>query len=538
MFRKTFIASTVAVLAACGGGGGDGDGNRANASGDAVMLTASGKLISFDRADPATVRGSVSVSGLASGETLLGIDFRPADGLLYALSSTGRLYTVDASSGAATLKATLQVAAGDDNPFAGLAGSQFGVDFNPAADRLRVVSDAGQNLRINVDTGDTITDGALAATGGSASVTASAYTNAFAGTVSTQLFALDAASGLRYLQDPPNAGTLGSGVDVGVRGAGGVNGFDIDARSNAAYAALRAGNTTQLYRIDLSAAAGAGATSLGPVASGEAVVGLALRQPAPATVFGLTVDGRLVRFDPRTPNTLSAELAITGLRDAGERVVGIDFRPADGMLYALSASGNLYTVDPATGAAAFRSRLAADAADTSTPYTALAGTSFSVDFNPVADRLRVVSDTGQNLRINVDTGATTTDGEVRRATGSASVAAAAYTNSFAGAQATTLFDLDAAADVLAQQVPPNEGTLVEVGPLGRDVAAGSVAFDIAGGGNAAYAALRSGASGPFSLYSVSLATGAVATPPGLSDPALAQIGGAGGPQLLDIAVRL
>lgn len=90
------------------------------------------------------------------------------------------------------------------------------------------------------------------------------------------------------------------------------------------------------------------------------------------------------------------------------------------------------------------------ATDTTAPYAGLAGTIFSVDFNPVAHRLRVLSDTGQNLRIDVQNGATITDGDVNLAA-AATLVAGAYTNSFAGTTATTLFDLDAAADVPATQ---------------------------------------------------------------------------------------
>ena len=131
-------------------------------------------------------------------------------------------------------------------------------------------------------------------------------------------------------------------------------------------------------------------------------------------------------------------------------MVGIDFRPADGKLYALTSTARLYTVDANTGAATLKATLAADPADATAPYAGLVGTTNSVDFNPVADRLRVLSETGQSLRINVDTGATTTDGEVNRAGTPATVVAAAYSNSFAGTTTTTLFDLDANSDVLAR----------------------------------------------------------------------------------------
>jgi hypothetical protein len=531
--------AAAALLAACGGS----DYNdpapapapapQPQPVGDTVALTASGKLISFDRATPATMVGSVAVSGLAAGESLLGIDFRPADAKLYALASAGNVYTIEPSTGVATLKVALKAANGDDDPFAALVGSDFAVDFNPAADRLRVVSNSGQNLRINVDTGDATTDGVISLAGGSPHVTAAGYTNAFFGTTATQLFDIDAASGLLHLQDPPNNGTLAAGLALGVTGAQ-VNGFDIDARNNAGYAALTVAGTTNLYRVTIATGA---ATAIGAIAGGEMVRGLALQQPAAPTVLGLTTTNQLVAFDPKAPNTITSTTPITGL-NAGDMVVGIDTRPKDGLLYAVTRAGVLYTVNPATGAATLKATLAADPADATAPFTALAGTVFSVDFNPQADRLRVIGDGGQNLRIVPDTGLTTTDGTINRAGAAPMLLASAYNNSFDGAPSTMLLNLDAASDVLTQQAPPNDGTLANIGALGLDIS-GMAGFDIAGGANGlALAALRSGANGLFTLYSVSLATGAATLYRNTSgNAALNQIGGANGPELLDIAIR-
>lgn len=536
LFTRSALAAAIAgtgLLAACGGG----DDAPAVPQGpvqvgDTVALTASGKLTSFNRATPGTVVGSIAVTGLAAGETLLGIDVRPADGKLYALGSAGNVYTVEPSTGVATLKVALRAAAGDDLPYTALAGTDFGVDFNPVADRLRVVSNARQNLRINVDNGDTITDGVITPATGSATVTAAAYTNSFVGTTTTQLFDIDAATGLLHLQDPPNNGTLAAGKALGVTGLA-TNGFDIDPRSNTGYAVLGTANAGTLYTVNLTTGA---ATSVGAVGGGEALKGLALIGPAAPTTIGLTNDNRLVTFDPKAPNTLTANVAITGI-GAGELVVGIDIRPADRLLYALTGNGKVYTVDATTGVATLKSTLTADPADTTAPYASLAGTSFSVDFNPMADRLRVIGITGQNLRINVDTGLTTTDGDINRAA-PAAVLAAAYTNSFAGTTATTLYDLEANSDVLAQQNPPNNGTLLDIGPLGLELA-GAAAFDIAGGDNGlTLAAIRVGATGPYTLYTVSLTTGAATLYRNTTGNAAASlIGGAAGPVLRDIAIR-
>src|SRR6185369_6170903 len=97
---------------------------------------------------------------------------------------------------------------------------------------------------------------------------------------------------------------------------------------------------------------------------------------------------------------------------SGETIAGIDIRAGGatpGTLYAVGSGGHVYSIDTTTGVATAISTLSADPADTSDPFSALSGTHFGVDFDPVFDRLRVVSDTGQNLSINVDTGATITD---------------------------------------------------------------------------------------------------------------------------------
>lgn len=536
--RAFFVPALLAVaaLAACGSSNDDQPAAPVAgpvAVGDTVALTVSGSVLSFDRATPAALKGSIAVSGLLPNEKLVGLDVRPADGLLYALSNQARLYTLNAATGVATFKAALAAATGDDNPYTALTGSQFGVDFNPVADRLRVVSDTGLNLRIDVTTGATITDGVI--NGAAAAITASAYTNAVAGTTSTQLYSLDAAGGQVYLQDPPNNGTLTAPIALGGTFAG-ANGFDIDARNNTAYAALTTAGSTALYTVPLTA--GSTATRIGTIGTGEALTGMALIQPATPKVYALTADSRLASFDPAAPATLSASMPISGLI-SGESVLGIDFRPANGKLYALTSTARLLTVDADSGASTVVATLSADAADTTLPYNGLGNAArFTVDFNPVADRLRVINDSGLNLRINVDTGATTTDGAINRTGVAPLVAGGAYGNSFAGTRSTVLYDLDAASSVLAQQVPPNDGTLVNVGALAVPFS-GAASMDIAGGANGlVLAALRTGATGPYTLYTVSLTTGAATLFRNTTgDATRSLIGGSAGPSVLDIAIK-
>lgn len=539
-FAKLLLVSAVAMsLAACGGDDHDDvvvtPPPPVVVAGDVFVLTASNKLLSFDRATPATIRTTATVTGLQAGENLLGIDVRPADGQLYGVGSTGRIYTLNGVTGVATVKATLAADAGDTTaPYTALAGTEFGVDFNPVADRLRIVSNTGQSLRINVDTGATTTDGNINGGVASTAITAAAYTNSFAGTASTTLFVIDAANATLYTQNPPNNGTLASAVPLGVA-ATGVAGFDIDARTNTGYAVMTVAGVRNLYTVNLAATT-APAALVAAIGVTEELRGIALKAPAAPIAYGLTDDARIVTFKTATPNTLDANVAVTGLA-AGERLLGFDIRPKDGLLYGISSAGRIVTIDPATGAVTVKATLVADAADATAPYTAIAGTAFGVDFNPVADRLRVIGNTGQSLRINVDTGATTTDGAVNRAGATPAVTAAAYSNSFAGTTATMLFDIDTASASLALQNPPNDGTLVNVGLLGV-AAAGDVGFDIAGGANGlALAALRTSAAGPSSLYRIDLATGAAVLSGGAATPAASAIGN-GTMGLVDIAIAL
>ncbi len=189
-------------------------------------------------------------------------------------------------------------------------------------------------------------------------------------------------------------------------------------------------------------------------------------------MYAITSDQRLVFFrEGRTSRTRE----VGPIQLSGDtRLVGIDFRPATGALWGLGDKSGVYEIDTQTGVATLRSSLTLNGV----PF-ALVGTSFGVDFNPTVDRMRVVSDTGQNLRVNVDTGATIDDPALNTggvtATG---ITAAAYTNNDADSNtATTLFDLDAALDQIAIQAPPNAGTQNATGKLGLDVAP-EIGFDI------------------------------------------------------------
>jgi hypothetical protein len=233
-------------------------------------------------------------------------------------------------------------------------------------------------------------------------------------------------------------------------------------------------------------------------ASALAVPGAA---SAAEAFYGVTQDNRLVTFQSDNVTNVEPSHAITGL-PGGENIVGLDVRPLNGQLYALGKTSRLYVINPRTGAAR---QVGA------TPLIpVLAGASFGFDFNPTVDRIRVTSDAEQNLRINPDDGTVTgVDTNLAYAPGdpgagtNPSVAGSGYTNSFAGATSTTLFDIDNARHALVTQNPPNDGTLTTVGALGTNNNA--VAFDI-GEGNVGYAVLN-GEQNRQNLFRIDLTNG-------------------------------
>lgn len=248
---------------------------------------------------------------------------------------------------------------------------------------------------------------------------------------------------------------------------------------------------------------------------------LALHPSARAEqIVALTAANQLVTFDSATPGSLQSTVAISGLL-AGDALVGIDLRPSNNILYGFaigsaaggpaSGVGKVYSINRATGVATLSATLAADPADATppTPYASVSGTYFGVDFNPVADRLRVVSDTGQNLRINVATGLTQLDGALAYAAADTNagttpqVYASAYTNSVAGAASTALYNLDGAIGTLVTQAPPNDGTLNTVALVDAIVSPDS-AFDISGQTGAGFVVLDGS-----SLSTIDLTTGAI-----------------------------
>lgn len=450
-------------------------------------VDSSNQLIRFNSSSPSNITTIGPISGL-QGESVLGIDFRPATGELFALTNGNRLVVIDKTTAAVTSSRPLSV---------GLAGSAFGVDFNPTVDRLRIISNTGQNLRVDPSTGVAIVDGAL--NGPATGAEAAAYTNSFNGATTTTLYDISSATDTLYTQAPPNNGTLvpvgAIGVDVSA-----VNGFDIFSADSTALAALTTGGATNLYRINLTTGA---ASQIGPIGGGQtSLSGFAIETGSTSNfvVYGLTTGNNLVRFNSSRANTILSSVPITGLQ-GGENLLGIDFRPATGQLYGLGNS-RIYTINTNTGAATLVGGLT----------TPLVGTNFGFDFNPVPDRIRITSDLEQNLRANPNDGTNVVDGVLAYAVGdpnavqNPNIVASGYTNSFAGSTVTTLYNIDSGLGILAIQNPPNNGTLNTVGNLGLNIT-GEAGLDIHPGNNTALAALQVQGSTNSALYTINLTTG-------------------------------
>lgn len=233
-----------------------------------VALTADQKLITFRAHQPDKVRSTATVNGLqAPDAALIGIDYRVQDGMLYGVGDGGGIYTLDPQRGTASLIGRLTVA---------LSGTTFGVDFNPAANALRITSDTGQNLRhpfAGATAGQTQTDGMLNYAGVVATgITGSAYVNNdLSATTATTLFAIDSQLDQVAVQSPPNAGTLSATGKLTVD-TGSPVGFDIYtsftndvASGNSAFASLTVGGMAGFYRIDLLTGK---ATLVGPISGG------------------------------------------------------------------------------------------------------------------------------------------------------------------------------------------------------------------------------------------------------------------------------
>lgn len=253
-------------------------------------ITDSNQLLSFDAGAPGMVSPLLSISGLQINEKLLGIDFRPRTGQLYGLGSTNRLYMIDRFSAAAT-----QVGGVFSTP---LVGSSFGIDFNPVPDRLRVISNANQNLRINPITGAVaVTDPDVQYAAGDINfgqepnIVGAAYANSVPFPSSTQLFTLDSQWDTMNRNGPsPTFQNMTTIATLPILTSDQV-GFDISGGSGIAYISVSPTKWTEFYSVNLMTGK---TTSRGMIGSGLRITDISVApvpEPATMAVAGLSLLG-------------------------------------------------------------------------------------------------------------------------------------------------------------------------------------------------------------------------------------------------------
>ncbi len=548
-------------------------------------LRSNNALVSFAVATPGTVTAVGTISGITAGQTLVGMDFRPATGELVALgydqaTTSARLYVIDRTTAVATPlgAAAFTIDLGTESP------GNIGLDFNPTVDRIRVVAASNNaNWRLNPVTGGLV-DGDLVApgiqpdgnlnyapgdlnAGRNPDVSAVAYTNSFLGAVTTTLFDADLLPNtptpgstrvILSIQNPPNGGVLNtSNTDS----QGNLVDLDFDIYNDlatgvqtgyavGAYNAGGFGFVNALGIIDFNTATIANQGAVGaPVPSANPIIDIAvfIDRTAPAVTGEiawalqntvLPAVPAFVTFDTDNPTFIRGLRQITGLT-AGQNVVGFDSRPATGALVVVGYNAGtnevqVYNVVPSTGVAT---------AVGPAIVLPLGSGNIAVDFNPVPDRIRVLSATGDSYRLNPNDGTLSgTDTDPAYQAGDpnfgqpAAVGSAAYTNSFGGSGSTLLYGIDEPQNDLVTFVGnPNAGVLSTVGPLSITLnpADRSVDLDIkfepsGVPSNTAYLVANTGSSTNDFLYTLNLSSG-VATEIG-------RIGG--GIPLRDLAIRL
>lgn len=296
--RARLAALTLGAVAALGACGDDDDGDDLTGPGASVSagrtifgIDAANNLVAFGAQNPTTAAARrVPITGLGTGETVVGIDFRasaatPADRRLYGTTTASRTVTIDTTSGAASVVGTTAFTPA-------LTGTAFGFDFNPIPTStnpapLRIHSDQDQDLRLNALTGavagvDSVLAYALGDpnVGQNPNIVGTAYTNSVAGATATELFAIDSDRDALVFLASPNSGRLTTKGLLGVK-TGPEVGFDIfgpglaAAVTAQAYATLTLEGQTRSKLYTISLASGQ-ATFIGDVNYSRPLIGISI----------------------------------------------------------------------------------------------------------------------------------------------------------------------------------------------------------------------------------------------------------------------
>jgi trimeric autotransporter adhesin len=499
-----------------------------------IAVTVDDRLITFDTATPQSVASARVLSGFDGH--VVAVDVRPANGLLYGLTDTGRLYRIDIATGVGT-----QIGAGPISPT--LFGTSVGMDFDPTTDRIRVVTDANQNLRLNPDDGSVV-DGNPTTVGTQIDadfrygdgdlfgfrlphVVEIAHESSESGT--TIAYVIDSNLDIvARLGDPDasettrNAGVLHTIGPLGVNSLGLV-GFDISRATGEAFATLTlAGEaTSKLHRVSLVTGAAILVGQVGdlqPVRSMTLGPGNGTLTTPHRVLIGLTAGGELVTFASDRPQTILDRVTVTGLV-AGDPLVAIATRPSNGRLYGVSREGRLYVINARTGVATLIS---------TTPLDVDLTGGVAMTFNASGDRLRIITDTGLNFRVAPDTGlvldtnatlaGTQIDEPFAFATGDLNELQTPFLGATTLARSSvtspfSLFAIDTSLDSLVRLGSPggtpitaNTGIVSTVGSLGVD-ATSVLGFTAVGGVGFATIVEPGGTS---RLFQIDLSTGATA----------------------------
>ena len=450
------------------------------------ITTANAIFTMSNPATPSVISGPFSVSGVAAGQVLVGLDSRPSNGALYALgydsvTQMAELYMINASGSVYSATAVSGT----------LASMNLGSTNNAAFDfvsttdnQIRVVGRNGNNYIMSAVTGNVMTTGTsgLSFAGGdlysglSSALAATAYTNSFYGADATQevgydavnnvLVKMDAGSYLNAFNNTSNTlhsiGTT-TGVVFATGGSIGMDAwYDTATHSNAVYltgSTLVSG--AHLYKYDLSSVTGT-LIDLGAIGSGSlnvrdiafSALGASSASVAGHLVTGLSLNLRnLIYFDSQNPSNISKVVSLTGMT-TGQTMIGIDYA-ANGNLYGLgynsgSHTYQLYTIDSATGSVS---------AVNSSPLALNLGTdngsgnyvNAGIRFIPtLTNRIRVLGNNGTvNAQIDATTGVVVeTDTAAQYVTGdvsfgaSANITSVAYTG-YNGDTTTQMFGFDA-----------------------------------------------------------------------------------------------
>jgi hypothetical protein len=438
-----------------------------------VGLTTNNQIFTMANASsPGTITGPFTVSGIASGQTLVALDFRPKNGTLYALaynsvSGEAQIYTLNTSTNVATaVGTTMNLQLG--------TGNSVGFDFNVINDnKVLITGTNGHSYFVNADLGMVISSATSLQyasndimASATPAISGTAHLNNFFGADVTMLTGFDVANNTFVSFDGSNNTTLHT---IGLTGIVAQPNtpvaldasFDAATHVNTTYmsATTLASSSYKLYTINTSTGM---ASMVGTIGSGNIVVkdiAVVVTHNVPANItgtlmVGLTLNnGNLITFDSDIPGTVRDVIQITGMT-SGQVMLAIDYRPSNQTLYGFGYNHQanlyqLYTIDLNTGVAT--------AINATASLNLANSTKIGFDFNPVTDKIRLMAKNHINIVLDANTGAIlTTDANPQFASqdinsnATVDIGAIAHTNSYPGAASTDLIAVDLSTGSLAQ----------------------------------------------------------------------------------------